>query len=124
MNKHVKLFYKAYERKVNNENPNIKKHNRKVKNDPNELFVRCLRNIMREFAIKLGLKENEYQMLENKKILLHKNGFDVDFEDMVTHLEYNATNELFENYIDHKLTAEENGLKALNYEEFIRLENE
>ena len=67
------------------------------------------------------VEKDQIELTNEFKIRLHKNGVEVDIVEIVADLEHNIEKGIFYEYIDHKLTAEENGLKALNYQEFIRL---
>ena len=113
MNKHVKLFYKAYERRVKSPSTYTQK-----------MFEKQLYRLITEFRYKHDVEKDQIELTNEFKIRLHKNGVEVDIVEIVADLEHNIEKGIFYDYIDHKLTAEENGLKALNYEEFIRLENE
>ena len=110
MNKHVKLFYKAYERRV--KSPSIYTQ---------KMFEKQLYRLITEFRYKHDVEQDQIELTKESKIKLHKNGVEVDIVEIVADLEHNIEKGIFYDYIDHKLTAEENGLKALNYEEFIRI---
>jgi len=110
MNKHVKLFYKRYERRVADPSP----YNM-------EMFEKQLIRVIDQFRYKHKVEFEQIELTPELKLRLHKNGVDVDIQEIVADLEHNIDKELFYEYIDHKLTAEENGLKALSYEEFIKV---
>jgi len=110
MNKHVKLFYKQYERRVADPSPYNKKQ-----------FEKQLYRLINEFRYKHDVEQDQIELTSEFKIRLHKNGVEVDIVEIVADLEHNIEKGIFYEYIDHKLTAQENNLKPLNYEEFIKV---
>lgn len=116
MNKHVKLFYKQYVRKM--ESPS--EYN-------NRMFAKALLRVLTEFRYKHQIVNTEVDVVlddDNEHLLQMGGKYGITFKitDLVKDLEYAVPKGIFYDYMDHLLSAKDNKLQALSYEEFLNIQ--